>query len=63
MKRSAVIEKMAEILENNFDGDNGCWESDAEKVLDYLENVVGMRPPVKDRCPVLFTDKFVWEKE
>lgn len=39
MKRSEVIEKMAEIMEENFDGNNGSWTADAQKVLDYLEAI------------------------
>ena len=31
-------------------------------LLAFLEHT-GMKPPVEDVCPVLFTSKFVWDKE
>lgn len=34
----------------------------SEDILTTMETM-GMKPPIKERCPVLFTDKFVWEKE
>jgi hypothetical protein len=44
MKRSKVIEKLAEVLEFNFDFDNGSWDRDAQAILEYLESI-GMKPP------------------
>ncbi len=44
MKRSEMISLMAKTLENNFDFDNGCWETDAEKLLTVMEEK-GMLPP------------------
>lgn len=44
MKRSEMIALMAKVMEESFDGDNGCWETDAEKVLEAMENA-GILPP------------------
>ena len=44
MKRSELIEKLADLLETSFDGDNGSWYEDAEKALNMLEKE-GMLPP------------------
>ncbi len=64
MKRSQVLEKLADMLEKQRrDLNNGSDYQDAEQILDYLEREVKMLPPLKERCPVLFTDKAVWEKE
>lgn len=45
MKRSEVLEKMAAIMEDKFDGDSGYWYDDANAVLTYLEEI-GMCPPL-----------------
>ena len=44
MKRSEMVELIAQVMEESFDADNGSWEQDAEKVLDAIERV-GMIPP------------------
>jgi pentatricopeptide repeat protein len=48
MKRSKMIEMIAEVMEKTFDSDNGCWEADAEKVLDMMEEH-GIVPPLRKR--------------
>ncbi len=45
LKRTEVIALIADIMQKNFDYDNGSWEVDAEKVLNFLEKKVGMLPP------------------
>jgi len=67
MKRSEVVDKMAEIMEDHFDGDNGSWWEDADAVLKYLEGI-GMLPPCiyKTRFgkySPAHTCDFNWEKE
>jgi len=64
VKRSEVAEKLAELLEfQRQDLNNGSDFQDAEAVLDFLEEIGGMKPPIRKVCPVLFTEEFVWEKE
>lgn len=47
MKRSQMVEFMAEVMEKHFDGNNGSWYEDAEKVLDMMEEK-GISPPEWD---------------
>jgi hypothetical protein len=63
MKRSYMVERIANLLlkQNPYFPYSG-FHTKAEEILDLLEKE-GMKPPIKERCPVLFTDKFVWEKE
>ena len=62
MKRSQMIEKLFDLIRTTplrtVEEDKIC----AEKVLDLVEEL-GMKPPLTERCPVLLTNKHVWEKE
>lgn len=62
MKRSEMVYKIARIIYDNS-MKTTVMESlpVAEKILSEIEQT--MKPPFKEKCPVLFTDKFVWEKE
>lgn len=64
MKRSEVLAKLEEMLTfQRQDLNNGSDYQDAEAILDYLEHEVKMLPPLKEKCPVLFTNKAAWGKE
>lgn len=39
-----MVELMSRAMEENFDGDNGSWEQDADKLLALMEEK-GIRPP------------------
>lgn len=46
MKRSEVIEQLADLLtEQRKDLDNGSDYQDAKAILDFLEQELGMKPP------------------
>lgn len=67
MKRSEMIDLMAETMEEWFDGDNGSWQGNAEKVLDMMEEK-GILPPFVERFMhggnVEQTHEYYkWEKE
>lgn len=61
MKRS----EMLELIKKSVNRQATCaYGADylAEEILAQLEDA-GMKPPLTKRCPVLLTDKHVWEKE
>ena len=61
MKRSEMLNRITYALKHlNYK------EMDIEHVANTVLTVVevgGMKPPVEEICPVLFTTKNVWEKE
>lgn len=63
MKRSEMVYKIARVL---YDTSMKVSVMNAlpaaEEILKMMEQE-GMKPPIKEKCPVLFTDRFVWEKE
>jgi hypothetical protein len=64
MKRSSVVEELAKFLKKIGMVENypNAHLDDADEIITFLENK-GMKPPLKKKCPVLFTDIFTWEKE
>jgi len=62
MKRSKMIETLAGAIYASLEE---CAYLDAEKAAENVLAVIEktMKPPIKERCPVLFTEKFVWESE
>lgn len=61
MKRSEAVQLILETFEFQGLGPQ-MREKDAYMILDALVRA-GMKPPLTKRCPVLLTDKHVWEKE
>lgn len=62
MKRSKMIKIIAEEVRGITEIAFLSSLDIAERILETVENA-GMKPPLKERCPVLLTDKHVWEKE
>jgi hypothetical protein len=72
MKRSEMVELMAEVMEKNFEVNNGSWYAYAEKVLVAMEKV-GMKPPrnghnydqygAGDDYVCYSTPRYEWDKE
>lgn len=67
MKRTEVINKIADMMEY-FDRDNGTWVDDAERLLNYLENL-GMSAPLREvvtrgtGCDTYTVTSRSWEDE
>jgi hypothetical protein len=59
MKKSQMIAAIADVLRDTYLLND---ENIAETILGKIEQL-GMKPPVEEVCPVLFTTKNVWEKE
>ena len=59
MKRSEMLDKLTKAIAFNRDLPANIV---AEGILELIEEA-GMKPPLKERCAVLLTDKHVWEKE
>lgn len=63
MKRSDMVYKIARVLcDNSMKATVMESLPVAEKILSMMEGQ-GIKGPIKEKCPVLFIDKFVWEKE
>lgn len=62
MKRSEVLEFMAETIQYYVAHEQKTWDEVAEVVLFGLEER-GMKPPVEKYCPVLLTTKHTWKSE
>lgn len=73
MKRSEMIQLMAEHHLGLFPKEDPIHmgadpelfeeiKKNMDRLLYFLE-YKGMKPPVADICPVLFTTKYVWEPE
>lgn len=72
MKRSEMVKLMTDtwlgIMPWDAPGsmtDPETYKHVSEGMSSLLSNMEyrGMKPPVEDTCPVLFTTKYVWEKE
>lgn len=59
MKRSEMLENIASVIRDTFLLNDS---QQAEAILNKIESL-GMKPPIEEVCPVLFTSKQVWEKE
>ena len=62
MKRSEMVLKLAQYLKEYTSICEDRVEKHADELLALAEHF-GMKPPVEEHCPVLFTPKHVWEKE
>lgn len=71
MKRSDMVEELSvwvdmirydDSINNSVNASLNPSREYAEMLLNKLEKL-GMKPPIRKRCPVLLTDEFVWEKE
>ena len=64
MTKLETIEYITVILKDNFDKKfvDVSHRDIAIELLSRLEDI-GMKPPVKEKCPILLTDKYSWRKE
>lgn len=62
MKRSEMLNKIKEIIDSYTAGSNYPPEYIAKLILTVCESN-GMKPPKTAKCPVLFKDIQVWDKE
>lgn len=63
MKRSEAVDIIEEIIRlNNQTLEFGGTYTVANLILYALEQN-GMKPPLEENCPVLFSTKHVWAKE
>jgi hypothetical protein len=64
VKKSQAIELVENYLKENVDLK---WlDEDYSKIAKNIVNMLvesGMKPPIKKQCPVIFVDKYEWEKE
>jgi len=65
MKRSEMVQKMAELFEQ-YSNDKQyiihSYQSASEMFLNIAVEL-GMKPPIKKKCPVLLTETHTWEPE
>lgn len=61
MKRSEMVKILSELI-SVIGEPNKDALVDASKILAVLERY-GMKPPKTVRCPVLFNEKHIWERE
>lgn len=59
MKKSQMIQQIEAVIRDTYLLDS---TSVATAILNKIEEL-GMKPPVEEVCPVLFTSKQVWESE
>lgn len=60
MKRSQALETIEWLL---LKGDGNISKQELAVIILYNLEKIGMKPPIKKRCPVLLTETHVWEPE
>jgi intein/homing endonuclease len=65
MKRSEMLKKLENFLvKQELEGIQiGSREDELANEILWILEEWGMKPPVKKRCSILLTDKYVWESE